>query len=361
VQRLAAVLGLGQRDELLAVPVAAPAGAGAGRQDGSGDRQAGGSGAGGLRLCVLGPLTAWRDGTLVPVRPPRLRAVLGLLAVHLGTGVHRDAFVDALWGDDPPASAVVIVQSQVSRLRRVLDPGRAGPPGGGIVSCDGMRYRLHHGVRCDAGEFAGLMSEAAAAAAAGDLAGACALYERALGLWRGDPLADVDVLRAHPAVAGLAWQRAAAVIGYAEAAVAAGWHDRVIEQLRELTASETLHEKAHALLMTALAGIGQQAAALALFEDLRRRLDAELGVAPGPVLAGAHLKVLRQAVPVIPASGNGAGHPAPADGGRPHQPAPRQLPAMPTAVWRCAGYSITTSARPVRRLSCSIPTATRSL
>src|SRR5262245_46388813 len=36
----------------------------------------------GLRLRVLGPVAAWRDGTALELGGPRQRAVLGLLAVH---------------------------------------------------------------------------------------------------------------------------------------------------------------------------------------------------------------------------------------------------------------------------------------
>ena len=67
--------------------------------------------------------------------------------------------------------------------------------------------------------------------------------------------------------------------------------------LRALAAGEPLNERAHAQLMIALAGCGQQAEALGLFEDLRARLDAELAMPPGPDLAEAHLRVLRQDIP----------------------------------------------------------------
>jgi DNA-binding SARP family transcriptional activator len=46
--------------------------------------------------------------------------------------------------------------------------------------------------------------------------------------------------------------------------------------------------------MLALAAVGQQAAALKAYEDLRQRLDSELGITPGPEVTGAHLCILRQ-------------------------------------------------------------------
>jgi DNA-binding SARP family transcriptional activator len=49
--------------------------------------------------------------------------------------------------------------------------------------------------------------------------------------------------------------------------------------------------------MIALAATGQHAAALDAFGQVRRRLREELGMPPGPELAAAHLRVLRQQVP----------------------------------------------------------------
>lgn len=69
-----------------------------------------------LSLGVLGPLRAWR-GVAVPIGGPMQRAVLGLLALYPESGLHRTAIIDALWGDDPPATAVSMIQAYVRRLR----------------------------------------------------------------------------------------------------------------------------------------------------------------------------------------------------------------------------------------------------
>ena len=85
----------------------------------------------GVRLAVLGPLAAWRDMAPVALGPARQRAVLGLLAVHEGSGLSRAAIVDALWGEEPPPTAREMVQGYISRLRRLLWPGngtREGAP-----------------------------------------------------------------------------------------------------------------------------------------------------------------------------------------------------------------------------------------
>jgi DNA-binding SARP family transcriptional activator/DNA-binding XRE family transcriptional regulator len=279
----------------------------------------------GVRVGVLGPLAVWRDGAPAGPGAGRLRAVLGLLALHPGIAMHRETIIDAVWPSEPPVSAVPMVQAHASRLRRLL--------GGGLLVSDGTSYRLAVTARqLDALEFGQLAGRASDATAA-DPAAACQWYERALRLWRGEPLADVGLLRGHPATAGLAQQRAAVIVGYAEAAAAAGCPERALSQLRALAAREPLDERVHARLMLTLAACGQQAAALSVFGQLNERLGDELGVTPGAELAEAHLRVLRGQVTAHgPAEGRHSGRasqnggPPSASGGRPRN-VPRQLPA----------------------------------
>jgi DNA-binding SARP family transcriptional activator/tetratricopeptide (TPR) repeat protein/DNA-binding XRE family transcriptional regulator len=240
----------------------------------------------GLWLGVLGPLTVWRNGIRADPGAGRQRAVLGLLAVHPGIALHRETIIDAVWGYQPPASAIAMVQSYVSRLRRLL--------GETVLASDGTSYRLAlTAAQLDALEFARLADLARGAAAAGNPAAACGWYDRALQLWRGEPLADVTALRGDPALTGLAQQRIAMILDHADAAAAAGWPERVLPQLRELAAHDPLDERVHARLMLTLAACGQQAAALSVFDRLRQRLGEELGITPGAELAHAHLRILR--------------------------------------------------------------------
>jgi DNA-binding SARP family transcriptional activator/DNA-binding XRE family transcriptional regulator len=251
-----------------------------------------------LRVEILGPLAAWHDGARIELGPQRQRAVLALLALEPGALVHRETIIDVLWGDEPPRTAVNLVQTYVSRLRRTMD-GEHSPrsPDGTLVSA-GTSYRLRvAGDQLDLLEFRRLAGQARAAHSSGDAVTAGRMYEQALRLWREEPLADVDILRHHPAVAMLAQQRAAVVMEYAEVASKAGLHDHALAHLQTLVARDPLNEKAHAHLLIALAGSGRQAAALQAYEDLRDRLDSQLGIRPGPVLTRAYTRVLRQDVP----------------------------------------------------------------
>jgi DNA-binding SARP family transcriptional activator/Flp pilus assembly protein TadD len=272
-----------------------------------------------VRISVLGPLAVWRSGVPVTPGPPMQRAVLGLLALHPGTGLSRSAIVDALWRDDPPATAVPMVQSYISRLRRLLGPV--------CLLTAGSGYRLQP-LACDLDlvTFERLVQCALDARAAGKLEVACEAYEEALALWRGDPLADAEVLRDHAAIAQLSQQRADAVTAYAETASAVGSPDRALRQLQGLAAREPFNERANARLMIALAATGQQAAALTVYDRVRQRLDDQLGVRPGAELTEAHAQVLSQQISATSAP-RSTRWPGPAAASR---DVPRQLPGTVT-------------------------------
>ena len=58
----------------------------------------------------------------------------------------------------------------------------------------------------------------------GDDVTAAECYERAVGLWRGEPLADVDVLSGHPGITALRQELTGVLLRYAEVACALGEH-----------------------------------------------------------------------------------------------------------------------------------------
>jgi DNA-binding SARP family transcriptional activator len=245
----------------------------------------------GVRIGILGPLAVVCNEEQVRTLPAGLRAVLGLLALAGGSSVRTDALIDVLWGEEPPPSATGILYTYMSRIRQILDPVRLPPR-------DGTGYRLNVAAdELDLLTFRRDVSDARAAAAAGDAARACGCYAQALGLWRGSPVEDVDSLRGHPAVLALQNERVAAVLEYADVAAGNGRDDQVLSELRTLAACDPLNEAARAKLMIVLAGAGRQAEALQEYEDLRQRLDEQLGVLPGVAVREAHAKVLRQDLP----------------------------------------------------------------
>lgn len=246
-----------------------------------------------LRVRVLGPLQVNSGGESIRTLPPGERVVLTMLALAEGSPVRRDSLIDVLWGDEPPATAVGIVHTYISRLRTALGP--SGEDGRHRIVRDGSSYRLLVTRKeLDLLAFRHLVEEGREAHASGDPATACDAFQGALSLWREQPASDIDALWEHPAVVALTEEHARVVLEFADAASVCGQDEAAIPHLRGLTARDGLNEALHARLLVALAGAGRRAEALQEYEGLRRRLDEELGVSPSTALRVTHARILHQ-------------------------------------------------------------------
>ncbi|MFI7703053.1 BTAD domain-containing putative transcriptional regulator [Nonomuraea sp. NPDC049480] len=240
-----------------------------------------------MQFGILGPLVARSpDGDAIVVGGPRPRALLALLLLDAGRVVSVERLIDGQYGDDPPAGAANAIQAQISRLRRAL-PAH-------LIEFHGSGYRLALDREdVDAHRFERLVREGRRLLARGLFAGAAALLRDALDLWRGPALADVaGAPFAEPQARRLDELRLSAAEDLAEAELALP-EASPVAPLRELVTAHPLRERARGLLMRALDAAGRQAEALAVFEDTRRLLAAELGADPSPELAALHLEILR--------------------------------------------------------------------
>src|SRR3954452_4151976 len=74
-----------------------------------------------MRIGLLGELEVLDDdGQVLTVAGAKLRALLAMLAVHVGRVVSAEQLIEALWGDKPPAEVRNGLQGLVSKLRRAL-------------------------------------------------------------------------------------------------------------------------------------------------------------------------------------------------------------------------------------------------
>jgi DNA-binding SARP family transcriptional activator/predicted negative regulator of RcsB-dependent stress response/DNA-binding XRE family transcriptional regulator len=251
----------------------------------------------GLYTRILGPLALTVDDTPVDLGSESQRTLLGLLALSPNLPISRDTLIDAAWGAVPPANAVDLLQTHMSRLRRRLTAPHAPASGNGfLVNTRGGYQLTTDDDHLDLLMFRKLVTAARRAHDEAGYPAACEAYQQALALWRGEPLADISSLHGHPALVALGREWQTVILEYAATAAELGRHEQVLAELRRLTDVEPLHEAAHAHLMIALAGVGQQAEALRVYEQLRHRLADELGADPGPELAAAHRQVLRQEI-----------------------------------------------------------------
>jgi DNA-binding SARP family transcriptional activator/streptogramin lyase len=235
-----------------------------------------------MRIRILGPLEVWEDGHELPLGTGRQRALLALLLLHANEVVSTDRLIDELWGERPPATAAKAVQGYVSQLRKALPDD--------VLVTRPTGYLLHVG-ETDAGEFERLVDEARAQ----EPADAAGTLRRALGLWRGPPLADVEYESwAQSEVARLQELRLAALEERIDADLQLGRHAALTAELEALVAEHPLRERLRAQQMLALYRAGRQAEALSAYADMRRRLVGELGLEPGPELQDLHRRILGQ-------------------------------------------------------------------
>jgi DNA-binding SARP family transcriptional activator/tetratricopeptide (TPR) repeat protein len=259
-------------------------------------------------VALLGPVEIGpAGGAMVPVAQPRLRVLLGLLGVAAGRAVSAEALVDGVWGEEWSQGREQNLHALVYQLRRRLAALEPGTGGARLVRAGGgYRLALAAG-ELDVAVFTGLAGRGRAAARAGDVAAARELFGQALGLWRGPALADAAPVcgRLAGEVARLEEARLAVVEERIGCDLALGRHGEVAGELAGLVAEFPLRERLAMLLMTALYRCGRRGEALAAYDAARRVLAGELGLDPGPELAGLQAMVLADD-PALAVPGPGA-------------------------------------------------------
>jgi len=242
---------------------------------------------------LLGPLEVRStSGELVHLGGQKPRGLLAMLLIHRGRPVPADRLVHALWGESPSTGAAATLRSHVVRVRRLLD--EAGTKAS-IDSRSGAYVLTADPEDVDADRFERLLAEGRAAASRGQLVQAGDLLQEALGLWRGEVLADLGAPEyAVAAVADLAEKRLLAHEARLDVQLALGRHVDAVPVLQALVEAHPFRERFAAQLMLALYRSGRQADALGVAASTRGRLADELGLDPGAELQELETAVLRQ-------------------------------------------------------------------
>src|SRR6266576_6414325 len=141
------------------------------------------AGGGMMQARILGSFQLEEGGRRIPLGGARQRAVLVSLLLHANEVVPSEQLLVDLWGEDSPPSAANALQAAISRLRRVLPPGRL------ITTGPGYMLRIFP-AELDIAQFEQLIFEGRDTLAAGTAAEAVQLLDQAMTLWRGPPLAD---------------------------------------------------------------------------------------------------------------------------------------------------------------------------
>ncbi|AZM53657.1 SARP family transcriptional regulator [Streptomyces sp. WAC 01529] len=252
-----------------------------------------------LRLALLGPVGAHRGEVPLDLGPVRRQAVLAALVLRAETLVTHQQLLDAVWGVEPPGTGRRVLPSYVYPLRKALDAPGTGPAAS-VIRGERGGYRFVPGrARTDTGELAARTAAVRDARAAGDLTAALDGCTRALGLFRGEPLAGLPGPFADAERQRLARQRRTLHQERVECLVLLGRYAEALDELMAVPHAQPHDEPLAALRMRALYGSGRQAEALAAYQETRDRLRGELGVEPGEELRRVHQGVLRRDDPML--------------------------------------------------------------
>jgi DNA-binding SARP family transcriptional activator/tetratricopeptide (TPR) repeat protein len=244
---------------------------------------------GDLQMALLGPVGVAIDGINVPIVRAQRRAILAYLLLRANEFVSGSQLIDAMWGDEPPATAKSQVFAAVSELRRLLR--RADDK---LIISNSAGYRLSASDRTlDLLHFDELVRQADELLGSAALPAAAVRLRHAQQLWQGEPLGGITGAFAESARARLIERRLIAQENLHEVELALGRHEMIIPALRSIEEQYPYREKSVGQLMLALYRSGRGVEALDVFQLTRRRLVAELGVTPTPELQDLQQRILQ--------------------------------------------------------------------
>lgn len=222
------------------------------------------------------------------------RKAFAYLAIERHRPIPRDELAEVLWGEGLPPTWTAGLRGVVSRLRATLaGVGLTGPD---ILRSHAGCYQLQlpADVVIDTEHVEALLASALKAVVdAPQRAQEGAAEAANMASRQFLPGAGGEWVERQQA--SLAAVRVRALEVLAEAASAAGDAGTAVAAAEQAIALAPLRESAHQLLMAALAGAGNRAAALRAYEDCRRLLVEELGVDPAPDTYDLYVRLLRDA------------------------------------------------------------------
>jgi DNA-binding SARP family transcriptional activator/tetratricopeptide (TPR) repeat protein len=224
--------------------------------------------------------------------PPKQRTLLAFLLVRAGTVVPASVLLSEVWDHDPPNSGLPNLRMYAANLRRLLEP----VPGAPAVRRSGSGYVITvPDGEYDLPRWRELVQAGRSALDEGSLDVAVERLQAGLALWRGEPLADLEL---GPTLTSwrhaIQEQRMTATEDLTEALLRLGKLDMAVETAGDLLAWAPTRERGAGLLMRARYQSGDVAGALAAYEAVRRALAESLGLQPGPELRDLQARVLRR-------------------------------------------------------------------
>lgn len=246
---------------------------------------------------VLGPLTLALNNRNATPTAQKQRQLLALLLIRHSTVVPVTTLIEELWNDEPPRSAVTVVQTYILGIRKKMAEYLE------LEQSDiADRYLrtwskgyLFDAQECvlDLRDYRTMTDAARCALTAGDDRRAVDLFQAAEALWTGPPLLDVEAgIPLSSELSHLDQLRLTNLELRIEAELRLGRHREVCPDLARLTVEQPLHERLQAYYMYALCRSGRRHSALESYHHFARALQRELGLDPCVKLQRLHYDIL---------------------------------------------------------------------
>jgi DNA-binding SARP family transcriptional activator len=237
------------------------------------------------RVHLCGRLVARIEGERIENELPgrQGRLLFAYLVLVRSRPATRDELTAALWPQDAPAASESALSALLSKLRRVvpLESGelRLALPDGAWIDLEAAREALHRAQDAVARE-----AWPAAWSAGRVTQHICAreLLPGEHAPWIEEERRELEEL----------YLRSLELVAAASVRIGGSELDTAERCGRRLTARAPYRESGYRLLMEVLAARGDAAEALLVYDDLRRRLHDDLGIAPSPMTQTVYRRIL---------------------------------------------------------------------
>jgi len=243
------------------------------------------------------------NAVLAPSRTAE-RCVLAALALSPGHPVHIDRLVDSLWGDQPPTKAEETIATHVRSVRRLIE--RVGGERAWLRSRRPGAYVLEiPSALVDYGRFTDLKRSAAASARAGGAHDSIDTYQRALDLWRGEPLEGIATAWADRRRQAIDRDYVDAVHELLEQQLCVGEYAAAVTRIQKLFEERIPTDSLIGIGLYSLAYSGHRASIPQFLDRARAAMRDLAGIGPSAKTQALARRLAEGADPDVPLAGAG--------------------------------------------------------
>ncbi len=228
-----------------------------------------------LKLQCLGPFRLLIDNQEAVWRTTKAREILAYLFHYRGKHVLKDKILEDIWPNFAPERASALFHTNLYQLRRVLKTTPGEQP---IMHKDKKYFLNQREFSSDIDNFLALTGDTEEKGAIQPVA--AAKLERAVSLYRGDYMEDLDYHWVEAEREQLKQVYLTLLERLAHGYTERGDLDQAASCLRTVLSCNPLLEDTHVFLMKIYARMGDRMAVMQQYQNLSRVLEQELGINP---------------------------------------------------------------------------------